>query len=167
MKQGVLTNQKVKLLIQRGTIGYKSWRGKQGVRRRKTVRGCFVAPDIAALNLTIVKKGDQDLAGLTDQTKPRSLGPKRATKIKKLFKLSKDDDVRKFVIKHKHTAKKSGKEYVRSPKIQRLTTPDTLRRKRLVKRRGRERARITKSSKSEYQNLLAKLSKDKAAPKTN
>ncbi|KAK6050933.1 hypothetical protein COOONC_11563 [Cooperia oncophora] len=39
--------------------------------------------------------GDQDIEGLTDKVLPRRLGPKRATKIRKLFNLSKEDDVTK------------------------------------------------------------------------
>lgn len=41
----------------------------------------------------------QDLPGLTDVTVPRRLGPKRASKIRKLFNLTKEDDVRKYVIR--------------------------------------------------------------------
>lgn len=44
-----------------------------------------------------MKKGDNDLPGLTDTEKPRMRGPKRASKIRKLFNLSKEDDVRKYV----------------------------------------------------------------------
>jgi small subunit ribosomal protein S6e len=47
--------------------------------------------------LVIVKKGENDLPGLTDTEKPRMRGPKRASKIRKLFNLSKEDDVRKYV----------------------------------------------------------------------
>jgi len=48
--------------------------------------------------LVIVKKGESDLPGLTDVEKPRMRGPKRASKSKKLFNLSKDDnDVRMYV----------------------------------------------------------------------
>lgn len=43
--------------------------------------------------------GEQEIPGLTDKTQPRRLGPKRASKIRKLFNLSKDDDVRQYVIK--------------------------------------------------------------------
>lgn len=45
--------------------------------------------------------GEQDIPGLTDTTVPRRLGPKRASKIRKLFNLSKNDDVRKYVIRRK------------------------------------------------------------------
>ena len=41
--------------------------------------------------------GEQELPGLTDEEKPRLRGPKRASKIRKLFNLTKDDDVRKYV----------------------------------------------------------------------
>lgn len=41
--------------------------------------------------------GETELPGLTDEEKPRLRGPKRASKIRKLFNLTKDDDVRKYV----------------------------------------------------------------------
>lgn len=43
------------------------------------------------------RAGEQELPGLTDEEKPRLRGPKRASKIRKLFNLTKDDDVRKYV----------------------------------------------------------------------
>ena len=43
--------------------------------------------------------GEKEIPGLTDKTIPRRLGPKRATKIRKLFNLAKDDDVRKWVVR--------------------------------------------------------------------
>jgi hypothetical protein len=50
-----------------------------------------------------VKKGENDLPGLTDTEKPRMRGPKRASKIRKLFNLSKEDDVRKYVNTYRRT----------------------------------------------------------------
>ena len=85
MKQGVLVNGRVRLLISRGTLGFQKWRGRSGERRRKSVRGCIVGPDIAILNMIVVKKGDAEIPGLTDKVIPRRLGPKRASKIRKLF----------------------------------------------------------------------------------
>lgn len=52
-----------------------------------------MAMDLAVLALSIVKQGDDALPGLTDQVHPKRLGPKRATKIRKFFGLTKDDDV--------------------------------------------------------------------------
>jgi small subunit ribosomal protein S6e len=57
-----------------------------------------------------VKKGENDLPGLTDVEKPRMRGPKRASKIRKLFNLSKEDDVRKYVNTYRRTfTTKAGK----------------------------------------------------------
>ncbi len=46
---------------------------------------------------TVAAIGEQELPGLTDEEKPRMRGPKRANKIRRLFNLSKEDDVRKCV----------------------------------------------------------------------
>lgn len=74
------------------------------------MRGCIVSPDLSVLNLVIVKKGDHDLPGLTDTEKPRMRGPKRASKIRKLFNLSKEDDVRKYVNTYRRSfTNKAGK----------------------------------------------------------
>lgn len=67
----------------------------------------------------------QEIPGLTDAIVPRRLGPKRASKIRKLFNLSKEDDVRQFVVKQP-VQKEGKKERYKAPKIQRLITPLTL-----------------------------------------
>ena len=99
MKQGVLCNHRVRLLLADGSSCYRARR--TGERKRKSVRGCIVGSDICVLNLMIVKKGEQEIPGLTDEAsaKPRRLGPKRASHIRKLFGLTKEDDVRKFVVR--------------------------------------------------------------------
>ena len=71
-------------------------------------------------------------------------GPKRASKIRKLFNLSKDDDVRKYVNTYRTVKEKDGKKHSKAPKIQRLVTPLTLQRKR--HRRAIKRERINKVS---------------------
>ena len=83
MKQGVLLPYRVRLLLSKGQSCYRQRR--QGERKRKSVRGCIVGPDMAALSLVVVKQGEQDLPGLTDDSVPRRLGPKRANKIRKMF----------------------------------------------------------------------------------
>ena len=86
--------------------------------------------------------GDAELPGLTDEEKPRMRGPKRASKIRKLFNLSKDDDVRKYVNTYRRKIVKGDKTHSKAPKIQRLVTPLTLQRKR--RRRAIKRERINK-----------------------
>merc|ERR1711942_386323 len=96
---------------------------RTGERKRKSVRGCIVDGNLAVLNLAIVKKGDNEIPGLTDNTIPRRLGPKRASKIRKLFNLQKDDDVRNYVIKRPLPVKEGKKPQFKAPKVQRLVTP--------------------------------------------
>ncbi|KAL5081218.1 hypothetical protein RYX36_009639 [Vicia faba] len=76
---------------------------RNGERRRKLVRGCIVSPDLSVLNLVIVKKGENYLPGMTDVEKPRIRGPNRASKIRKLFNLYKEDGVRKYVNTNRRT----------------------------------------------------------------
>ena len=54
---------------------------------------------LSVLNLVIVKKGEKDIPGFTDTTVPCRLGPKRASRNSKLFNLSKEDDVRQYVVR--------------------------------------------------------------------
>ena len=103
IRQGVLTNTRVRLLCQKGHKAYRPRRA--GERKRKSVRGCIVGQDIAVLNLVITQIGKNTVAGLTDESAPRRLGPKRANKIRSLFNLSKEDDVRKYVIARTFTNK--------------------------------------------------------------
>lgn len=91
MKQGVMHPTRVRLLLSAGHSCYRPRR--TGERKRKSVRGCIVGMDLAVLSLIVVKQGEGEVAGLTDVTHPKRLGPKRATKIKKFFSLNKDDDV--------------------------------------------------------------------------
>src|SRR3954467_11982449 len=92
MKQGIMHPTRVRLLLSEGHSCYRPRR--TGERKRKSVRGCIVAMDLSVLALSIVKQGDNDIPGVTDVVHPKRLGPKRATKIRKFFGLTKDDDVR-------------------------------------------------------------------------
>ncbi|KAL1117807.1 hypothetical protein AAG570_004122, partial [Ranatra chinensis] len=177
MKQGVLTNEsvrscimyipycfagRVRLLLSKGHSCYRPRR--DGERKRKSVRGCIVDANLSVLALVIVKKGDQEIPGLTDTTIPRRLGPKRASKIRKLFNLNKEDDVRQYVIKRPLPLKEGKtKQRFRAPKIQRLITPIVLQRKRhriaLKKRRAEKR----KEQARDYAKLLAQRQKEAKA----
>jgi small subunit ribosomal protein S6e len=157
MKQGVLTQSRVRLLMSDGHSCYRI--RKRGERKRKSVRGAIVSGELSVLNLIVIKKGEKDIAGLTDVQKPRRLGPKRASRIRKLFNLEKKDDVRAHVIKRE--IKKDGKKaYFKSPKIQRLVTPQRLQRKRHQISIKRQRSESTKKQGEEYNALLAKRYKE-------
>lgn len=112
---GVLLQHRTRLLLSDGHSCYRARR--DGERKRKSVRGCIVGSDIGVLAVAIVKQGANELPGLTDVVLPKRLGPKRATKIRKFFNLSKEDDVTKFVVRREVT-KKNGKTTTKAPKIQ-------------------------------------------------
>merc|ERR1712190_147213 len=156
MKQGVLTQGRVRLLLSKGHSCYRA--RKTGERKRKSVRGCIVDGQLSVLSCAIVKKGEGEIPGLTDNTIPRRLGPKRASKIRKLFNLSKDDNVCQYVIKRPLPAKEGKKQKYAAPKVQRLVTPVMLQRNRLaLKRRRGEKNRLAAA---EYAKILAQRQKE-------
>jgi len=156
MKQGVLLPYRVRLLLSDGHSCYRPRR--TGERKRKSVRGCIVGPDISVLSLVIVKQGEGEIPGLTDTILPKRLGPKRATKIRRFFNLTKEDDVRKYVVRREVTSKKkeNAKPYTKAPKIQRLVTPVRLQRRRHLQSLARRRLVRQKEQKQEYDTMLAK-----------
>jgi len=162
MKQGVLLPHRVKLLLSPGASCYRAKRTAE--RRRKSVRGCIVGPDLSVISLVVVKQGEQGIPGLTDIVLPKRLGPKRANHIRKFFNLSKDDDVRKYVIRRTITPKNPNKkEYTKAPKIQRLVTPIRLQRKRHLKSLRRRKHIAQAEQRLEYETLLAKRMAEKKA----
>ena len=153
MVQGVMANARVSLLIRRGGTGFNAWRGKQGERRRKSVRGCILAADISQINVTVEKEGEEPIEGVTTQTMPRRLGPKRASKIRKLFNLSREDNVKDFVVKRK--VEKDGKKCrFKQPKVQRLVT-SAIRARRAAKVKA-TKAQVEKSASArrEYLSMI-------------
>lgn len=157
MKQGVLTNGRVRLLLKEGHSCFRARR--TGERKRKSVRGCIVDSNLSVLALAIRKKGEGEIPGLTDTTLPRRLGPKRASKIKKLFNCSKEDDVRKFVIRRPIKPKEGKPEPKRpktkAPKIQRLVTPRRLAQKKKTMKAKQVRGQRRKEQATEYAQLLS------------
>lgn len=159
MKQGVLVQGRVRLLMGKGHKCYRP--RKAGERKRKSVRGCIVGPDLSVIALSIVKIGEQPIAGLTDTKQPKRLGPKRATRIRKLFALTKEDDVRRFVIRRK--IEKEGKPIrYKAPRIQRLVTDARLRRKRIYREEKKARWERTRQAVSDYHKVLEDFHKKQA-----
>ncbi|KAG1725069.1 40S ribosomal protein S6 [Suillus paluster] len=163
MMQGVLLPIRVRLLLTDNHSCYRASRA--GERKRKSVRGCIVGPDIAVLSVVIVKQGDNEIPGLTDTVLPKRLGPKRATKIRRFFNLSKEDDVRKYVVRRevKSSKKENAKPYTKAPKIQRLVTPIRLQRRRHLRSLNRRRIDRQKEQKAEYDALMQKRVAEKKA----
>ena len=108
-----------------------------------------------------MKKGDNEIPGLTDTTAPRRLGPKRVGKIRKLFALSKEDDVRQYVVHRPLPEKEGRKPKSKAPKIQRLVTPVRIQRKRRVIAERRQRSEKNRVDAAAYAKLLAQRQKEK------
>merc|ERR1711934_1158312 len=167
MKQGILVNARIKILLKKKTTLYRPRR--TGERKRKSVRGCICGPDLAVVFLKVLEKGSGEVPGLTDQERPRRLGPKRANKIRQAFVLRKKDDVRKYVVMRKIEKKvKKGeteedRTFYTAPKIQRLITEKRLRRKRLNRKMKKDRWAATKDAHIAYEKLLSKFLKEKKA----
>jgi len=159
MVQGVLASSRVSLLIKRGAPGFNTFRGRSGERRRKSLRGCICGNDIACLNVTILKTGEAPIEGVTDVSLPRRLGPKRASHIRKLFNLTREEDVRKFVVKRK-VSKNGKKDRLKAPKIQRLIT-STIRARRAAK--VADTLKQVRKSATERREYLHKISRRRMA----
>jgi len=159
MKQGILTNQRVRILFHDGMSCFRI--RKRGERKRKSIRGCIVSSELSVLNLVVIKKGEAEIEGITTSVKPRRLGPKRATRIRQLFNLDKNDDVRKYVIRRKlEKERKNKKPLFKAPKIQRLVTPQRLQHKRQYKAEKKARYETTRKETALFQELVAQRFKE-------
>jgi small subunit ribosomal protein S6e len=160
MKQGILVNGRVRVLMRGRTTTYRPRR--DGERKRKSVRGCITGPDLAVIALKVLVQGEKTVEGLNDTPKPRRLGPKRANNIRKAFMLkNKKYDVTKYVVRRE--IKKGDKTFFKSPKVQRLITEKRLRRKVVNKRTKVENWKASKENAVAYEKLLSKYLKEKKA----
>ncbi|KAJ3544669.1 hypothetical protein NMY22_g2703 [Coprinellus aureogranulatus] len=158
-------------VFQTGMVGYTesltdpSYEGQILVVTYPLIGNYGVPERPASLSLVIVKQGEQDIPGLTDVVLPKRLGPKRATKIRRFFNLSKEDDVRKYVVRREVKSQKNpeAKPYTKAPKIQRLVTPLRLQRRRHLNSIKRRRIERQKEQKAEYDALIAKRLAEKKA----
>jgi len=159
MKQGILVNGRVKILMKKRTSLYRPRR--TGERKRKSARGCICGPDLSVIALKVLVKGEKDVVGLTDAERPRRLGPKKVSSIRQAFALRKKDDVRKYVVRRE--IKLGDKTFYKSPKIQSLVTEKRLRRKTVNKKIKKDKWKAGKESHQAYEKLLSKYLKEKKA----
>jgi small subunit ribosomal protein S6e len=179
MMQGVLVKGRVRILLNENSKCYRAPRS--GIRKRRSVRGCIVGADLRTLHIKIIQKGEKDIEGITETDVPRRLGPKRANKIRKLFKLAKhsdnikvkgkgkkekkvvdSQDVRRYISKRiTKEIPESNKKYHKAVRIQRLVTSQRLRRKRLYLKTREASVTQTENQKKQYHELLTKLREER------
>jgi small subunit ribosomal protein S6e len=159
MKQGILFNGRRRILFKRRGTLYKPRR--TGERKRKSVRGCICGPDLAVIALSVIKRGEQDIAGLTDKSQDNRLAKKRRNNIRAYFNLEKTDDVRRYV--NHRTITKGDKTYYKAPKVQRLVTDKRVRRKKVIKKSKTERAKASAEAAAKYEKILSSFVKERKA----
>ena len=169
MKQGIFSNGRIRLLLSPGSKGYRA--SRKGERKRRSVRGCIVGPDIKMLSCIVTKKGEKEIPGLTDTVMAKRLGPKRASGIRKLFGIAKAEGVdtsaliKKNVIRRTFKSKKNpdAAQRQKAPKIQRLVTEVRLRRKRIQKESKVRKWKKCQAAGEEYKKVYDKwVAKKKA-----
>jgi small subunit ribosomal protein S6e len=162
MKPGVAVNSRVRLLLARGSVGYRKHVGRSGERKRRTVRGSIVATDIVVLNMVVVRSGEEKISELETQH-PRLLLPKRANKVRRLLNLPADANPIKHMPKHKNG---KTKKHFHRVKVQRLMSSVTrLRReqKKVATKRRQERSAQLRRQYQSKVDRLAKLSVQRKA----
>jgi len=155
MMQGVLTADRVRLLLTKNHTCY--FPRRKGERKRKSVRGCIVSSENSVISMVIVVKGPKDIVGLTDFVRPKLRGPKRASRIRKLFNLDrKKDRVENYVMRITKKKKIKGEivEYTKGVKIQRLMTPTKIYRKRRRLKKKHDRWARSKELKAIYKKVM-------------
>jgi len=162
MKQGILLNHRTRILFKARGSGFKPRR--TGHRKRKSVRGCIISSDLAAIFLRVVKKGEKEIDGVTNVDRPNRLGPKRRGNIIKTFALDrKKDDCTRYVVKR--DIKRGDKTIYKSPRVQRVISEKRLRRKHVIKKETRACWTNTKQATERYEKLLSQYAKEKKAAK--
>lgn len=148
MKKGVFTDKRVRLLLKKGSKGYRC--REKGVRKRKSVRGCIISNNIVVVSLIILKEGEKPIEGLTDRVVECSHLPKRASKLRKLFNIPEDADIVEFI--REQIRKNSDSEKIRYPRIKvtRLVTPEKIERKRKMLEEKEARRIKSEKERKEY-----------------
>lgn len=160
MKQGVFKNGRTRILFKKRGTTFRPRR--TGERKRKSVRGCIAGPDMAVIALRIMKKGEKEIAGVTDVDRPNRLQKKRRSNIASFFNLDKSkDNVCKYVA-HR-TIQRGDKTFWKAPKVQRLMTEKRIRRKAIRKNATIAKAEKSKTDAAAYEKLISQVVKQRKA----
>jgi len=160
MKQGIFVNGRSRILFKKRGTTYKPRR--TGERKRKSVRGCICGPDLSVIALRIVKKGEKEIAGITDVERPNMRQKKRRSNIANFFNLDKKvDDVCRYV-SHR-TIQRGDKTFWKAPKVQRLLTEKRIRRKAIRNNAKKASSQASKEAAAKYEKLLSQFVKERKA----
>ena len=123
------------------------------------MRGCIVGEDIATLNLQVVTQGEAKVEGLADTMLVNRKGPKRATKIRKLFALGADENVCRLVARRLVKEYDNGFKKFKAPKVQRLITKRVIAKREALRKVKSDRKERAIKLREEYATLKQSLPK--------
>nr|UXY86744.1 40S ribosomal protein S6 [Cryptomonas paramecium] len=151
MKPGVLTNRRIKALLTKNSVGCKGYRFKKGEKRKKSIRGCIISPETRVINVSVIKKHSSP--NKLDSLYKKPLMVKRISKIRKIYSLSKGDDIRKYLVKHASQGECTTRR-LKLPKIQRMVTPLYIQRKRFMFFKKKNSLEKKKASITQYKSFV-------------
>lgn len=148
MSPAQATTKRIRLLLSKGDIGYRCRRN--GVRRRKTVRGSVVSNEILALNVVLVKPAEgKEIEGLTDVVKPKTHLPRKDKTLRAVFGVPEGEDTLTYI----QNVLKQNDENAVIPKIK-ITGVVSEEKKRMIAERNAKREAKRKAilaEKAEYE----------------
>lgn len=153
MAKNLLTDKRQRLLLSKGMIGYRCRR--DGCRKRKSVRGSIVSPEIAALCVVVTRVGPNEIEGLTDTVNGVTHWPKRFRKLKVRAGFDPDSNVTFDEVKASiHTAVLEANDNDRKklPKLRptRVKTEKHLKRRELKQKISAERRAKSMKEREEF-----------------
>ncbi|KAF7683397.1 40S ribosomal protein S6-A [Astathelohania contejeani] len=152
MRHNLNTAQRVKLLLSKGDKGYRCRR--DGVRRRKSVRGSIISSETNVLAAVIVEEGPAPIPGITDEVCNRSHLPKRASKLRSMFNIPEGADLKKEIIKKIRESSDGPIKKMPRIRITRLNKKEM--RMKLKRRNSEEKAKRLERVKQEREEFLSK-----------
>lgn len=151
MKDRVNTTKRVRLLLKKGEKGYRCRR--DGVRRRKSVRGCIISHEISVINCIILSEGENVIEGINDRVVEQSHLPKRADKLRKMFDIPEGVDLYKAVGEIIDGGAKEGEK---KPRL-RITRLNVQEKKNKINKEREERMKRREKFEAEKQAYFAKF----------
>ena len=148
MSPAQATTKRIKLLLSKGDISYRCRR--EGIRRRKTVRGSVVSEQIQVLNVILVKPVEgKEIEGLTDVVKEKTHLPKKDKKLRAMFGVPAGEDTLSYI----HKLLKENNEDAVLPKIKITGVMSEEKKQKIATQRAARAAKKTalNAEKAEYE----------------
>lgn len=148
MSPAQATTKRIRLLLSKGDVGYRCRRN--GVRRRKTVRGSVVSNEILALNVVLVRPAEgKEIEGLTDVVKSKTHLPRKDKTLRAMFGVPEGEDTLSYI----QSVLKQNDENAVIPKIKITGVVSEEKKRMIAERRAKREAKkkVLVAEKAEYE----------------